>query len=58
MRIPVSKRAAHEPTVQVNVRLRPDLAKQLRAYAARHEVLVQDIVEAGVRAVMGKKAAA
>ncbi len=58
MPIRLPKRTAHEPTVQVNVRLRPNLAKELRAFALRNETTMQDVVEAGVRAVIGKKAAA
>ncbi len=57
MAIHVPKRA-YEPKVQVCVRLRPDLARQLRAYARRNEVDVQGVVETGIRAVIGKKAAA
>jgi hypothetical protein len=56
--IRVAKQAARAGVVQVATRISPELAKQLRVYAVTHDLRVQDIVEAGIRAAIGEKPAA
>ncbi len=47
-----------EPCVQVATRIPPELAKRLKLYAVQHDLLVTDLIEAGIRAVLGEKSAA
>ena len=58
MAIRVPKREAAEVQVQVSTRIPADLAKRLRVYAVQNDTLVSNIVEAGIRAVLGEKSAA
>ena len=57
MAIRVPKREAAEVQVQVSTRIPADLAKRLRLYAVQNDTLISNIVEAGIRAVLGEKAA-
>jgi|GraSoiStandDraft_41_1057321.scaffolds.fasta_scaffold281097_2 hypothetical protein len=52
------KDQGQRPTVQVAVRIDPVLAKHLRVYAVTNDVLIQDVVEAGIKAVIGEPGAA
>ena len=52
------RRRVRKPRTQVNARLPVDLARRLRVYAVEHDLLVMDIVEAGVRAVLNGRRAA
>ena len=56
--IKVPKRAAQTPSVQVTARVTPELAHRVKVYAAQNKMLVQDIIAAGIRAVIGEKTAA
>ena len=58
MAIRVQRREVREPCVQVATRIPPELAKRLKLYAVQHELLVTDLIEAGIRAVLGEKPSA
>ena len=56
--IEVPKRAARTPVVQIACRVPVDVAKSLRLFAVTNDVLMQDVIVAGIRAVIGAKAPA
>jgi hypothetical protein len=58
MAIRVQRRDVREPRVQVSTRVTPELAKRLKVYAVTHDLLVTDLIEAGIKAVLGEKSAA
>jgi len=53
MAIKVPKREAGEVQTQVSTRISAELAKRLRVYAVTNDLLVSDIIAAGIKAVIG-----
>jgi len=53
MAIKVPKREVGEVQTQVSTRISAELAKKLRVYAVTNDLLVSDIVAAGIKAVIG-----
>jgi hypothetical protein len=53
----IPKRAAREAKVQLSIRIGADLAKKLKLFAVAKDTRMQDVVETGIRAVLGEKSA-
>jgi hypothetical protein len=58
MAIRVPRHEVREAETQVSTRIPAELAKKLRVFAVQNDALISDIIEAGIRAVIGKKSAA
>jgi hypothetical protein len=53
MTVKLPKRTA-DPTVQISVRIAPELAKRVRVFVAEQETTVCDVVTAGLKAIIEK----
>lgn len=53
MAIKFPKREMGEVQTQVSTRISAELAKKLRVYAVTNDLLVSDIIAAGIKAVIG-----
>lgn len=56
MGIKVEKHGRQVPSIQVNARIDPELARRVRIFAVTHGVGMAAMVEAGLRAVLAEGA--